>query len=262
MKQLTAPKIRSMKGKEKLATLTAYDYFTAKYLDSAGVELLLVGDSVNMVIYGEKTTLTATIEMMCYHTKAVAAGANRAFVVSDMPFLSYHISDEEAIRNAGRLIQAGAGAVKLEGGTEVAPLIKKMIYAGIPVMGHIGMQPQSVNVVGGYRTMGIKADDEKHLIESAKALEEAGCFSVVLEKIKPETARLITESVSIPTIGIGAGPDCDGQILVINDILGLYDEFKPAFVRLYADMKTTMIDAVKHYIDDVKSGSYPNEEEK
>ncbi len=256
MKRLTAPDIAQMKG-GKIASLTAYDFFTAKYLDTAGIDLILVGDSINMVIYGQETTLSATMEIMTAHTKAVSLGAQRALVVGDLPFMSYQASNEDAIRNAGRLMLAGAGAVKLEGGEEVAEKVRLIVDAGMPVLGHIGMQPQSVHRVGGYMTMGKTAQSRDYLIRSAKALENAGAFGIVLEKVDTEAAREITNAISIPTIGIGSGKGCDGQILVVNDILGLYDTFTPPFVKKYTDLKPIIIDAVREFISDVKEGRYP-----
>ena len=252
----TAPTIQKMKGKQ-IASLTAYDFFTAKYIDSAGIDFILVGDSINMVIYGQKTTLSATMEVMLAHTKAVSLGVSNALVVGDLPFMSYQPSLEDAIRNAGKLILAGAGAVKLEGGDEVAHIAKKLVQSGIPCMGHIGMQPQSVHRFGGYITAGKTPESRESLLQSAKALEQTGCFAIVLEKVEREVASQITKEIGIPTIGIGSGPDCDGQILVVNDILGLYDTFTPPFVKKYANLKPVIIDAAKAFIADVKNGRYP-----
>jgi len=247
---------------EKLAVLTAYDYFTAKYLDRAGIDALLVGDSAGMVIHGMKSTLPISMEVMLAHTLAVSNAARRALVIADMPFLSYQPSTEIAIINAGRFLkEAGAEAVKLEGGVEMAPTVKRIAECGIPVMGHIGLTPQSIHAFGGHKVQGRKEQSKHYLIESAHALEEAGAFSIVLELIQSATASEITRSIGIPTIGIGAGGECDGQVLVINDILGLYDEFRPKFVRRYADLAPVIEKAAGDYIKDVKSGDYPSEDE-
>ena len=262
MKKLTVPAIKSMKGKNKITALTAYDYFTAKYLDEAGIDVLLVGDSLNMVLYGNPTTLGCTMDTMLTHTECVARAVQRALVVGDMPFMSYQVNDDDAVRNAGKFVLAGASAVKLEGGLDFAATVERIVRAGIPVMGHIGMRPQSILRMGTYKTTGTTEKAERHLIESAKALQDAGCFSIVLEKVKPHVAKEISSAISIPTIGIGAGIDCDGQILVVNDILGLYDEFEPPFVRKYADLKPVIIDAAKRFADDVRNLDYPNPEEK
>ncbi|MFP4458693.1 MAG: 3-methyl-2-oxobutanoate hydroxymethyltransferase [Candidatus Zixiibacteriota bacterium] len=256
-KKTTAPKIKAFKGKRPITSLTAYDYYTAKYLEEAGIDFILVGDSISMVVYGYETTLDATMEMMCMHTDAVSRGAKNTLVVGDLPFMSYQSSVEKAIENAGKLIMAGAGAVKLEGGLEFAITAERIIRAGIPVLGHIGMQPQSIHAVGGYKTAGKTEESEKYLIESAKALEDAGCFGIVLEKVSSEASKKITETINIPTIGIGCGNTTDGQILVVNDILGLYDEFTPPFVKKYANLKENILTAVKEYISDVKEGNYP-----
>jgi 3-methyl-2-oxobutanoate hydroxymethyltransferase len=252
---------RKTKG-EKLAVLTAYDYFTARTLDRAGVDSLLVGDSAAMVLYGETGTHPISMEVMLAHVKAVARGSKFALVVADMPFLSYQPSLETAILNAGRFIkEASAEAVKLEGGIEMASTVKRIFECGIPVMGHIGMTPQSIHRFGGARVQGRKESSRQYLIESAQALEEAGAFSIVLELIQADTAQEITASVNIPTIGIGSGKYCDGQVLVINDILGLYDVYTPKFVRKYADLPPIIEKAAKDFIGDVKSGSYPSDNE-
>lgn len=256
-KGITAPDIKALKGKRVITSLTAYDYYTAKYLDEAGIDFILVGDSISMVIYGHESTLGATMEMMCMHTDAVARGTKNALVVGDLPFLSYQTSTRKAVENAGRLMLSGAGAVKLEGGIEFADVVGKIVRAGIPVLGHIGMQPQSIHAVGGYKTMGKDEKSRQYLINSAKALEEAGCFGIVLEKVDCDTSREITQAVSVPTIGIGCGRTTDGQILVVNDILGLYDEFTPPFVRKYANLKEEIIKATRNYIEDVINAEYP-----
>ena len=242
---------------EPIAALTAYDYFTASFIDSVGVDIILVGDSVEMVLYGADSTLTASMEKMLSHTEAVAEGVKRSLVVADMPFLSYQTSLADAVRNAGQFLQAGAQAVKLEGGWRYAPVVRAIVDAGIPVMAHIGMLPQSVHKIGGYITQGRDEDEIRTLLEDASALQEAGAFSIVLEKIDKNNAKRITDSTEIPTIGIGSGPHCDGQILVVNDILGMYDKFTPPFVKKYADIKSEIIKAASAYVKDVKQKKYP-----
>ncbi len=253
----TIPVIRRMKEKrKKIAMLTAYDYTFARLLDEAGVDILLVGDSLGMVIQGHETTHPVTLEHMLYHTAAVARGVQRALVVADMPFLSYQVSVEEAVRNAGALLRVGADAVKLEGGEEILPVVERLVAVGIPVMGHLGLQPQKVRALGGYRKMVYDADARKALIEQARRLEEAGVFALVLENIDPETARRVTESVGVPTIGIGSGPFCDGQVLVLQDMLGL-SFFRPPFVKVYVDGAQLVQDAVRRYIQEVRDGVFP-----
>ncbi len=243
---------------EKISILTAYDYSTAKLIDEAGVDAILVGDSLGMVVLGYDSTIPVTMEDMIHHIKAVARGTERAMVIGDMPFMSYHISRADALKNAGRLLQeGGAQAVKLEGGREVADSVKAIIDAGIPVMGHLGLTPQSVNKMGGYVVQGKDEDGAKRLLEDAKILEQMGVFSLVLECVPTEVAELITKNISIPTIGIGAGPACDGQVLVTHDLLGIYNDLVPKFVKRYADLKNTMIDAVKSYTEEVKAGVFP-----
>ncbi|MFH0931631.1 MAG: 3-methyl-2-oxobutanoate hydroxymethyltransferase, partial [Candidatus Zixiibacteriota bacterium] len=236
--KVTVKTFQKMKQRgEKIAILTAYDFFTAKILDELGIDSILVGDSANMVFYGAKNTLSITLEQMLYHTKAVSSAVKRALVIGDMPFLSYQTSISGAILNAGRFLkEGGAEGVKIEGGLEMIETVKRLIEVGIPVMGHIGMTPQSTGKFGGYSVQGKNEKGAQYLLESAKALEEVGCFSIVLECIPRELAEKITSSLKIPTIGIGAGLDCDGQVLVVNDILGLYEEFKPKFVRRYAEL--------------------------
>ena len=247
---------------EKLAVLTAYDYYTARLLENAGVDSLLVGDSLNMVVYGHKNTLSAEMEKMLFHTRAVADAAERALVIADMPFMSYQTSMEKAILNAGRFLkEAGAEAVKLEGGLEMVPTIKRLIDLGIPVMGHIGLTPQSLHRFGGARVQGRTEADRNYALESAQALDEAGCFSCVLELMTAPLAKKITEKVKMATIGIGAGPHCDGQVLVINDIIGLYNQIAPRFVRRYADIAAEIEKAARRFTEDVRSGNYPSTEE-
>ena len=254
--------IKFKQKKEKIVILTAYDFFTARILDQIGIDSILVGDSVNMVFYGSPNTLSISMDQMIYHTKAVTSAVRRALVIADMPFLSYQASTSEAILNAGRFLkQGGASAVKIEGGLEMADTIKRIIEVGIPVMGHIGLTPQSINRFGGYGVRGKNEEEKKYLLESAKTLEEIGCFSVLLESIPKNLAQEITQSLKVPTIGIGAGAECDGQVLVVNDILGLFEDFKPKFVRRYAELGKEIRKACKSFLDDVKSGKFPSEEE-
>ncbi len=246
--------------KEKITMLTAYDYSMAQLIDSSGIDAVLVGDSLGMVVQGHENTLEVTMDHMVYHCRCVSRGVKDAFIVGDMPFLSYHISTEEAVRNAGRLIREGkAGAVKLEGGKNMIAPVKAIVRAQIPVMGHIGLTPQSVNILGGFKVQGKEEAQAKSLIEDALALEEAGVFSIVLEAVPEELAKIITEKVGVPTIGIGAGRYCDGQILVINDILGMYSDFTPKFVKQYANLKNAINDALTGYIQEVKTGQFPEE---
>jgi len=253
-------KEKKQKG-EKITMLTAYDYATAMLLDQAGIDVALVGDSVGNVILGFENTLAVTMDDMVHHTKAVVRGVKNTMVVGDMPFLSYHISIPESVRNAGRLIQeGGAQAVKLEGGRERVDVIKAILDAEIPVMGHIGLTPQSVHQFGGFKVQGRDLETAKRLIEDAKALERAGVFSIVLEGVPAALAKIITEEVTIPTIGIGAGPHCDGQVLVINDMLGLTQGHVPKFVKKFANLHPLMLEGIKAYIDEVKAGTFPAEE--
>ena len=258
MGKITVPEIVEMKRKgEKISMLTAYDTPLAKILDEAGVEILLVGDSVGSVVAGYPNTLPVTVEEMIYHTQAVVRGTKRALVVIDMPFMSYQVSIEEARRNAGRMIkESGAEAVKLEGGGSMKETIEAITQIDIPVMGHIGLTPQSVHRMGGYRVQ----RQRERLIEDALAVEEAGAFSVVLECVPEEIAAEITERLSIPTIGIGAGRRCDGQVLVIHDLLGLLGEFRPKFVKRYVELIPIISQAVKDFIREVKEGEFPQEE--
>ena len=243
---------------EKLAMLTAYDATMARLLDRAGLDALLVGDSLGMVMLGYETTLPVTLEAMIHHTRAVSRGAQRALVVADMPFLTYQVSLAEAVRHAGRLLQeGGAAAVKLEGGRPVLDAVRRLVDVGIPVMGHLGLLPQSVHQLGGYAQRGTQPGEVDTLVDDAVALEQAGAFAVVLEAIPSDAARLVTARVGIPTIGIGAGPDCDGQILVSYDMLGLFDRFVPSFVKQYAHLADTVVTATHAYVDDVRAGRYP-----
>jgi 3-methyl-2-oxobutanoate hydroxymethyltransferase len=246
---------------EKISVLTAYDYGTASILDESEIDILLVGDSLGMVVLGYDSTLPVTMADMLRHTQAVARGASNALIVTDMPFLSYQVSQDTALANAGRLLKEGnAQAVKLEGGREFAEIVHKMTYAGIPVMAHLGLTPQSVNQLGGYKVQGKKEDAAEKILQDAKILEEAGAFSLVLECIPEGLASEITKSLSIPTIGIGAGVHCDGQVLVVNDMLGMYDKMTPKFVKKYANLNLEIKKAVKTYIAEVKHGAFPDSE--
>ena len=260
--KITAPHIFKMKQRgEKIACLTAYDYSFARLLDEAGVEMLLVGDSLGCVVQGNHNTLAVTMDEMIYHTRLVAHGRKRALVIGDMPFLSYQVSKEKALENAGRFLQeGGAEAVKLEGGVTMRETIETLVNTGIPVMGHVGLTPQSVHQFGGYKVQGRQKDRREAVLRDAIAVEEAGAFSVVLEGMPMDLAEEITERLTIPTIGIGAGAGCDGQVLVIHDMLGLFDDFTPKFVKRYADLKTMISGAVKNYISDVKEQKFPAEE--
>ena len=259
MAKTTVASFHEMKvKKEKITVLTAYDYSMAKTLDRAGVDCLLVGDSLGMTMLGYDDTLAVTMDDMIHHAKAVKRGTENALVVCDMPFMSYHISAEDAVRNAGRIIkETGSHAVKLEGGSEISKQIEAIIAAKIPVMGHLGLTPQSVNMMGGFKVQGKSEDQAKMLIEEAKVLEALGCFSIVLECIPEKLATIISDQLSIPTIGIGAGSGCDGQVLVIQDMLGMYDDFRPKFVKAYAELNVAIVEAVKNYCNDVKSGTFP-----
>lgn len=261
MAKITTATFGEMKKKnEKITMLTAYDYSMARLLDEAGTDCLLVGDSLGMTMLGYEDTLSVTMEDMIHHTKAVKRGAKNALVIADMPFLSYHINDEEAVRNAGRLVkEAGAHAVKLEGGQNVKSRIQAILAAQIPVMGHIGLTPQSVNMFGGFKVQGKSEIQAKQLIEDAKMLEALGCFSIVLECVPEKLAKIISEQLTIPTIGIGAGVGCDGQVLVIQDMLGMYTDMLPKFVKRYAVLKDEITLAVKQYNHEVKSGEFPEE---
>jgi len=261
-KKKTVLDIQKMKADgEKIAVLTCYDYPTARIMDHCGIDVILVGDSLGVVVSGYENTLPVTMEEMIYHTRAVVRAEPKALVVADMPFLSYQTDLREARINAGRLIKdGGAAAIKVEGGTNVAETIRAIVAMDIPVMAHIGLTPQSIHRMGGYKVQGKKAEQAERLIEDSRAIEEAGAFAVVLEGIPQNLARRITESISIPTIGIGAGPHCDGQVLVIHDILGLCEKYSPKFVKRYADARELISGAVSAYISDVRQGSFPTEE--
>jgi 3-methyl-2-oxobutanoate hydroxymethyltransferase len=258
MKKITVPEIQRMKERgEKITMLTAYDAPMAEIIDECGIDMILVGDSVGTVISGYPNTLPVTVEEMIYHTKAVCRKVKRALVVIDMPFMSYQVSIEEAKRNAGRMIkESGAEAVKIEGGVSVKDVVKAIVDIDIPVVGHIGLTPQSIHKFGGYK---IQKQREK-LLEDAKAIEEAGAFAIVLECVPEEIAKEITEMLTIPTIGIGAGRYCDGQVLVIHDLLGMLGDFRPKFVKRYVDLRSIISKAVKEFIEEVKTGAFPTEE--
>lgn len=259
---MTVPEFQQRKrdGK-KLVMVTAYDALFTQIIEEAGIETILVGDSLGVVVQGKKDTLSVTMDDMLYHTKLVAGAAQRAFIIADLPFLSYQVSVEDAVRNAGRLLQAGARAVKLEGGAAVRDRVEAMTRFGIPVMGHLGMTPQSVNCYGGYRVQAKERETADALILDAKALEAAGAFAMVLEAIPAALAKTVTQSVSIPTIGIGAGPDCDGQVLVLYDLLGLFDQFVPKFVKPYAHLKADALQALRRYQEEVEHGKFPSDTE-
>lgn len=244
---------------QKIVALTAYDYSTAKALDNAGVDIILVGDSLAQVALGHENTLSVTMDEMLHHTKAVIKGTKRAMVIVDMPFLSYQVNKKDAIYNAGRCLQVGAQAVKLEGASKgILKTIEKMVSIGIPVLGHIGFTPQSVNALGGNKVQGKTSEGAKELLKQAKDLEGVGCFALVIELVPEEAATLITENLQIPTIGIGAGPNCDGQILVTDDLLGKYVDFKPTFVKRYAEIGKETENAIRNFIYDVQNGKYPS----
>ncbi|MGE5423511.1 MAG: 3-methyl-2-oxobutanoate hydroxymethyltransferase [Ignavibacteriales bacterium] len=262
MAGITTTILKDKKAKgEKITMLTAYDYSTAMMQDQAGIDVILVGDSLGMVVLGYENTLAVTMDDMIHHTKAVVRGTKNAMVVGDMPFLSYHVSIPESVRNAGRFIQeAGAQAVKLEGGVERVEVVKAIIDAAIPVMGHIGLTPQSVHQMGGFRVQGKDLESAKKLIEDAKALEKAGVFSIVLEGVPAALAQKVTQELSVPTIGIGAGPGCDGQVLVINDVLGMYQGHIPKFAKKFKDLHPVIVKAIEEYRDEVKAGTFPAQE--
>ncbi len=262
MKRLRIPDVLKKKQQgEKVTMLTAYDSLLATILDEAGADILLVGDSVGMVLLGYETTLPVTLEMMIHHSAAVSRGTERALVVADMPFLSCQVSVSEAVKNAGRLIQeGGVAAVKIEGGRSMAQVTRRLVEVGIPVMGHLGLLPQSVHRMGGFRVQARDQEAAEQLLEDAEILEEAGAFSVVLESIPADVAQRVTSQLSIPTIGIGAGPHCDGQVLVSHDLLGLSRGKTPSFVKQYAELGTQIRKAAEAYISDVEAGAFPSEE--
>jgi len=251
--------IKALKNKRKIVMLTAYEYITAFLLEKAKLDIILVGDSLGMVFQGRKETIPVTVEDMIYHTKAVKRGAPDTFVITDMPFMSYQASVADAVRNAGKIIkQSGANAVKIEGGKEIIPQVKAVIGIGVPVMGHIGLQPQSVKKYGGYPVMGKTEDEEKELIENARALEKAGVFAITIEKVKASAAVKITKAVSVPVIGIGSGAKCDGQVVVTHDMLGFFPDFTPKFVKKYDNLGPRALKDIVKFSDDVKSGKFPS----
>lgn len=261
-KKITIPDLQEKKrtGK-KITMLTAYDYPIARLVDEAGIDCILVGDSLGMVVLGYESTVPVTMDEMIHHSKAVRRGTKYAFLIGDMPFMSYQISREEAVRNAGRFMkEAGCDAVKLEGGDEVLDVTKAIIDAGIPVLGHLGLTPQTISKLGGYRIQGKDAEAAKKIIDQALRLERAGCFALVLECVPDEVAKMITEKLSIPTIGIGAGPDCDGQVLVTNDMVGLFDRFVPKFVKQYVKLSASILDGIKRFKEDVEAVRFPDKE--
>jgi 3-methyl-2-oxobutanoate hydroxymethyltransferase len=264
MTVMTAPQIASRKGSDPpLVMITAYDAPSARVVDGAGAEMILVGDSVAMVVLGYDDTLQVTVDDMCHHVAAVARARPRALIVGDMPWMSYHVSREDTVRNAAALVRAGAGCVKLEGGKKRVDAVRAILDIEIPVMGHIGLTPQSVHALGGFRVQGKQLDAARIIVEDAVALAEAGCFAIVLEAVPDGVARMVTDSVPVPTIGIGAGRHCDGQVLVWHDLLGFQapDRKAPKFVRRYAELETAATDAVQHFVADVREGRFPSSAE-
>lgn len=261
--RITTASVVDMKRRgEKISMLTAYDFTMARIIDSAGIDIILVGDSASNVMAGHETTLPITMDQMIYHTSTVVRGAQRALVLADLPFMSYQVTPEEALQNAGRMMkEAGAHAVKLEGGAPVVSTIRKIVDAGIPVMGHLGLTPQSIYKFGTYKVRATETQEADQLLEDALALQNAGCFGIVLEKIPAGLAKQVTDSLSVPTIGIGAGAACDGQVLVMHDMLGLTKDFKPRFIRRYLELHETIGTAVQNYIRDVKNTSFPSKDE-
>lgn len=259
---MTIPEFQQFKrDNKKLLVVTAYDALFARIVEQAGIETILVGDSLGVVVQGKSNTLSVTIEDMVYHTKLVAGAAQHALVIGDMPFLSYQVNCDDAIRNAGRLLQAGAAGVKLEGGAVVVDRVAALTKIGIPVMGHLGMTPQSVHRFGGYKVQGKEQREADTLVEDARALEAAGAFAIVLEAIPAGVAKRVTETLTIPTIGIGAGPHCDGQVLVLYDLLGLFDDFVPKFVKPYAHLKADALQALRRFKEEVEQNKFPSDSE-
>ena len=259
---MTIPDLhRCKRDKKKVIVVTAYDALFTRLLEQAGIDVLLVGDSLGVVVQGKANTLSVTMEDMLYHTRLVAGAAQRSLVIGDMPFMSYQAGKEEALRNAGRFLQAGAHAVKLEGGAAMVDRIEAMTQIGIPVFGHLGMTPQSVHQYGGYKVQGKNAEGAKMIVSDAKALEQAGAAAIVLEAMPAALAKTITEQLTSPTIGIGAGPHCDGQVLVLYDLLGLFDEFVPKFVKPYAHLRADALQALRRYKEEVEQGKFPSDSE-
>ncbi len=261
-KKLTIPDIQKKKKEgRKITLLTAYDYPSGRLIDEAGVDIILIGDSLAMTVLGYESTVPITMDEMVHHAKAVKRGVRYGLIIGDMPFMTYNIGEKETIRNAGRFIkEGGCGAVKIEGGTEMVSVVKALVKAGIPVLGHIGLTPQTATQLGGFKVQGKDAASAQKLLDSALALEKAGCFAVLLECVPDKLAKLITEKLQVPTIGIGAGSYCDGQALVTNDMIGLFDRFTPKFVKKYADLWPLLLNAFKRYKDEVESGKFPTEE--
>lgn len=261
-KKITIPDILKKKGEgRKITLLTAYDYPSGRLIDEAGVDIILIGDSLAMTVLGYESTVPITMDEMVHHAKAAKRGVKYALMVGDMPFMTYNIGDKETVRNAGRFIkEGGCGAVKIEGGTEMTGVVKTLVKAGIPVLGHIGLTPQTAVQLGGFKVQGKDAKGAQRLLDSALALEKAGCFAIILECVPDKLAKLITERLAIPTIGIGAGPYCDGQALVTNDMIGLFDRFTPRFVKKYADLWPLLLNAFRRYRDEVEGGKFPTEE--
>lgn len=261
IRKVTVPDIRARKGGRPLAMVTAYDCTMARLVDEGGADLVLVGDSLGMVVQGLPNTLSVTVDDICYHGRAVARGLRRAHLVGDMPFMSFQVSPEDALRNAGRLLKEGAfESVKLEGGAEVAPHVSRIVAAGIPVMGHVGLTPQSVHAMGGFKVQGKREDDAERLVRDAIALEEAGCFSLVIEGVPSDVAARITDAVAIPTIGIGAGVECDGQVLVCYDFLGMFHGLRPKFVKRYAELGDAIVESTRRYVEEVGDRAFPGPE--
>ncbi|HEX2786842.1 MAG TPA: 3-methyl-2-oxobutanoate hydroxymethyltransferase [Ignavibacteria bacterium] len=262
-KHITTKVLYSMKERgEKITMLTAYDFLTAKFLDASGIEVILVGDSLGNVIQGNETTLPVTLDEMVYHAKIVKRAVKNAIVVADMPFMSYQVGTEEAIRHCGRMMkETGCDAVKMEGGDYIAETVRRVVEIGIPVMGHLGLTPQSINKFGSYKTRGKEKEEADKIYKDALLLEKMGCFAIVLEKIPAPLGKKVSKAIKIPTIGIGAGPDCDGQVLVTHDMLGMIQEFKPRFVRRYMNFADDVKKSFTKYISDVKSGEFPTKDE-
>jgi 3-methyl-2-oxobutanoate hydroxymethyltransferase len=258
-KKITVRDVLKMKSTRKIVMITAYDYAFTRLVDEAGVDIILVGDSVGMVVHGYESTIPVNMDMMIMHVSSVARAKPRALIVGDMPFLSYETSIEDAVRNAGLLLKAGAEAVKIEGGAEMADVVKALVRAGIPVMGHIGLTPQRHLLLGGYRKRGRRRSEAEKLLEDAKELERAGVFSIVIEYTAADVAEMITREVSVPTICIGSGPYCDGQVLVLYDLLGIYEEIPP-FAKKYADLRSIVVEAVRKYAEEVREGVFPGKE--
>lgn len=263
IKKTTVKTIQNLKNRnEKIAVLTAYDYSTAKYIDEAGADIVLVGDSLANVALGYSSTHSVSMNEMTIFVGAVARGVSRAMVIGDMPFMSYNVSEQEAVRNAGEMVKAGANAIKIEGCNDyLLNVIKRCVQSGVPVLGHLGFTPQSENALGGHSIQGKSLDSTLQILEQAKELEKVGVFAIVLEMVPEESVKYITEHLTVPTIGIGAGRYCSGHVLVSDDMLGKFSDYKPKFVRQYANMKNVILDAVKNYCSDIKSGKYPSEEE-